>query len=348
MALYLSNTWAQTLPMEENDQMTSENNGIWLERRFIPFPTSVSPEAQKASRLAAAINHDTMRPEAFAIPLEDAEGWAKARSAATAFMGQLFAPLMASVRSTIENHDMDGTVVHVATPRDPVHRDRVYLDIHGGAFVTGDGAFCRLGAGLSADLHGIRCYAVDYRMPAEGPFPAGLDDCIHVYRALIDQYGARNVAVGGTSAGGNLAAALVLRARDEGLPLPASLMLGTPEVDLTESGDSFTTNLNLDWTLPTSLMVMNLAYANGADLKHPYLSPLFGDFTRGFPPTFLHCGTRDLFLSNTVRMHRALRRAGVPTELHVFEGMPHGGFFGAPEDVELALEKARFVAEHWK
>jgi len=63
--------------------------------------------------------------------------------------------------------------------------------------------------------------------------------------------------------------------------------------------------------------------------------------------TFLQSGTRDLFLSNTVRMHRALCRAQVPAELHVFEAMPHGGFMGAPEDKELATEVARFVRTHW-
>ncbi|CUX70646.1 Esterase (fragment) [Agrobacterium sp. NCPPB 925] len=78
-----------------------------------------------------------------------------------------------------------------------------------------------------------------------------------------------------------------------------------------------------------------------------YLSPLFGDL-RGFPPTFLQTGTRDLFLSNTVRMHRALRKAGVETELHVFEAMPHGGFMGGtPEDQELEAEIHRFVMANW-
>ena len=76
-------------------------------------------------------------------------------------------------------------------------------------------------------------------------------------------------------------------------------------------------------------------YAGDHDLTDPYLSPLFGDFT-GFPPTFLQAGTRDLFLSNTVRLHRKLRAAGVEAELHVCEAMPHGGFFGAPEDAEIA------------
>ena len=150
--------------------------------------------------------------------------------------------------------------------------------------------------------------------------------------------------MGGASAGGNLAAALILRARDEGLPLPAAAILQTPELDLTESGDSFRTNLGLDSVLTGSLMPANLLYAAGHDLAHPYLSPLFGDFARGFPPTFLTTGTRDLFLSNTVRMHRALRAADVPTELHVMEAAPHGGFFGtAPEDAQVTRDLRRFV-----
>jgi acetyl esterase/lipase len=120
-------------------------------------------------------------------------------------------------------------------------------------------------------------------------------------------------------------------------------------VDLTESGDSFHANLGLDSVLTSSLMETNLLYADGHDLADPYLSPLFGDFSKGFPPTFLQAGTRDLFLSNAVRMHRALRAAGVPAELHVFEGAPHGLFFGtAPEDEELDREARRFVDEHWR
>ena len=77
------------------------------------------------------------------------------------------------------------------------------------------------------------------------------------------------------------------------------------------------------------------------------MSPLFGDL-HGFPPTFLQTGTRDLFLSNTVRMHRALRKGGVVTELHVLEAMPHGGFMGGtPEDHELEAEIRRFARASW-
>ena len=85
------------------------------------------------------------------------------------------------------------------------------------------------------------------------------------------------------------------------------------------------------------------------DPSNPYLSPLFGDFSKGWPPSLLTTGTRDLLLSDTVRMHRALRRAGVQAELHVVEASPHGGFMGAnaPEDAEIIAECRRFVRQAW-
>jgi acetyl esterase/lipase len=94
-------------------------------------------------------------------------------------------------------------------------------------------------------------------------------------------------------------------------------------------------------------MNASLLYADGRSLRDPYLSPLFGDFTKGFPPTLLASSTRDLLLSSTVRMHRAMRAAGVVAELHILEASPHGGFMAnTPEDEDLEQEVRRFVASH--
>ena len=141
---------------------------------------------------------------------------------------------------------------------------------------------------------------------------------------------------------------MLLRARDEGLPMPSSLTLLSPEVDLTESGDSFFTNQLIDVVLPRPLRNANLLYAGGTPLTDPLVSPLFGDL-EGFPPTLLQSGTRDLLLSNAVRMHRKLLAADVRCELHVFEGMPHGGFMGgSPEDADLDTVVRRFVRSNWE
>ena len=137
--------------------------------------------------------------------------------------------------------------------------------------------------------------------------------------------------------------------RDRGLPMAAGVVLLTPEVDLTEAGDSFHTNALLDVTLKGTLHNCNALYAAGHDLTEPYLSPLHGDLT-AFPPTLVQTGTRDILLSNSVLMHRKLRKAGVEAELHVWEAMPHGGFgaFGqgdAPENAEIDEEVRRFIAK---
>jgi acetyl esterase/lipase len=232
-----------------------------------------------------------------------------------------------------------------AQPAQRIFADgKIVFDIHGGALIYMGGELVKSTAMMAAAQTGCDVIAIDYRMPPDHPFPAALDDCMAVYAELLQQIGAENLIVSGASAGGNLAAALMLRARDAGLAMPAALVLNSPEIDLTESGDTFQTLLGIDrMGLHTAV---NVLYANGQPLDAPYLSPLFGDVS-AFPPTFLQSGTRDLFLSNTVRMHRALRTAGVEADLHIWEAMPHGGFFGAPEDNEVDMEIRHFLARHW-
>lgn len=314
-----------------------------LEERAIPAPRSISVEAQAA----------LVRPPIGGFgypPIDDRDGWRRVVEMSDQGMLAMFAERDTHVVAEVETIVVDGVSVFDITPADVSSpaEGRVYLDIHGGGLVMGAGECCRVMGLTSARRAGARTWSVDYRMPPDHPYPTPLDDCLTVYRALLRSYRPEDIIVGGASAGGNLAAALILRARDEGLPLPAAAVLLTPEVDLTESGDSFQTNLGIDTVLTRSLLPLSELYAAGHDLQHPYLSPLFGDFTKGFPPTFLQTGTRDLFLSNTVRMHRALRAAGVPAELHVFEAMPHGGFGGSSEDAEMDAEVRRFFDAHWR
>lgn len=248
--------------------------------------------------------------------------------------------------SPADRTTVTGVPVAKAAPsnEDPAVQGAVLLHFHGGGLVFLGGDVVPYHAVVEARTYGLHTWSVDYRMPPLHPFPAGLDDGVAVYRALLQSCPFDRIVVGGTSAGGNLAASTLLRARDEGLPMPAALVLLTPEVDLTESGDSFRTLAAADNTL-SSLAAVNALYAGEHALTHPYVSPLFADL-RGLPPVFLQAGTRDLFLSNTVRMHRALLRADVPAELHVFEAMPHAGFGQGPEEEERADAVRRFVARH--
>ena len=328
--------------------MAAETNAGTLHlNRAIRVPGSVSEQAQAmiAAGCAAAVER-IESPEVYPA-LDDAVGWKALIAEMDERVLGMVGPLASVVDAAYERTLVDGIDVHVVTPAGAGTGDDapVLYDIHGGALIAGGGAACRAMALAAAARVGLHTWSVDYRMPPDHPYPTPLDDCLTVYKAILTLKPPEKIVVGGGSAGGNLAAALMLRARDEGLPMPAALVLFTPEADLTESGDTFDTNEGIDYVLVRRLTESIALYAGDHDLTHPYLSPLFGDVS-GFPPTFIQAGTRDLFLSNAVRLHRKLRDADVDAELHVWEAMPHGGFSGAPEDVEVAMEVRKFLAKH--
>lgn len=319
----------------------SKPAALQLPAREIPVPAHLSPQAQAWLSMP--------RPAGMPAdpPLDDADGWRRRIAASDAMIMNVHLsgkPLPEAQVTPIQEGEAHGFDILPAGV-DPSDR-RVFLDIHGGGLIMGAGEVCRAMAMNTAAYARARVVAPDYGMPPDHPFPRGLDDCLAFYRRLLRDHDPKEIIVGGASAGGNLAAATVLKARDEGLPLPAAVVLLSPEVDLTESGDTFRTNAGIDGM--GSLMQANLLYAGGADLTDPYVSPLFGDFTKGFAPTLLTAGTRDVFLSNAVRLHRKLRAAGVPAELHVLEAAAHGAFGNrTPEEAELDAEVRGFCERIW-
>lgn len=274
--------------------------------------------------------------------LDDVEGWDRHIIERDAPVRDVFAPLMPG-DGVVERHTeiFNGVPTFVLQPTETSQNSRaLFLEIHGGALIQCGGDLAWMLAMPAAMERAGVTWVPDYRMPPRNPYPAALEDCVAAYRKALEVRRPNEIIISGGSAGGNLAAASLLKARAQGLPMPAGLVLISPELDLTESGDSFRTNLGID-TLG-SLVTESRLYAAGHDLADPYLSPLFGDVS-GFPPTFLMCGSREIFLSNTIRMHRKLLTAGVRAELHVLEAMPHGGFGGtSPEDKVANAEVRRF------
>ena len=325
-----------TFPHRTHESQAGTAGVLRVPERLVHPPSSISPEAREALGMRQP-------PPNFPDP-KDIAAWRQLVARLDDAVASSLNALTNSVQATVEDVRIAGVLCFTARPTTVRARgeDKVCLDLHGGGLYQGGGALARALTGLFADVRRIRTIGVDYRMPPDHPYPGGLDDCVAVYRALLDHTDPKNVIVSGASAGGNLATAMILRARDEGLPQPSGVLLTSPEVDLTESGDTFSTLDGID--VLGSLLPVNRLYAAGHDLTDPLLSPLFGDFTAGFPPTYLQSGTRDLYLSNTVRMHRALRNAGVRVECFVFEARPHLGFGGrAPEDLETIQEADRFI-----
>ena len=201
--------------------------------------------------------------------------------------------------------------------------DVAILYFFGGGFAIGSPTEdVVITAPLAVNLN-ICVVAPKYSRTPEAAFPVALDEAIAVYRVLIDEYGAENVVVAGESAGGNLALTTTLRARDEGLDLPAGIIGLSPWADLTHSGDSHLADRDPTAKMSTcDLQPLADAYTGVHTPTDPLISPIFADF-RGFPPTFLTTGTRDILLSDSVRLATAMRCDGVAVDLRVWEGMWH-------------------------
>ncbi len=261
-------------------------------------------------------------------------------------------PLLQQFHVTLQHLTIAGVPVFVLKPAKiaPENRDRLLLHVHGGGYVFFAGKAATPEAILMAHYGEIEVISVDYRMPPDFPFPAAVDDAVAVWKAVIQSHAPSRVGLFGTSAGGGLTLATVLRLKELGLPLPGALMAGTPWTDLTQTGDTYFTNEFVDNVLGSyrgGLEAGAKLYAGAHDLKEPLLSPIYGDVS-GFPPTLLLSGTRDLFLSNTVRMHQKLLQSGVRAELLVFEGQSHAQYLlvpDAPESATAWREVSNFFAQ---
>ena len=313
--------------------------------RFIPVPDTVSPQMQ-------AIIVQPPDP-AFNIAPETTAEW-KTRVAEAARKAEAALPeLREALGVSVEPTTIGGVKAFIVTPKSIPrgNLDRVLMHLHGGIRVFNPGEAGTREAILMAGFAGLRVISVDYRMPPDFPFPAALDDAVAVYREILKSTKAANIGIFGTSAGGSLTFTTLLRAKTEGLAMPGAIATGTPTVDLTDAGDSLYTNAFVDNVLGTRdgfVRATVQLYANGRDPMDPLLSPIYGD-VHGFPPTILTSGTRDLYLSNTVRMHRKLRAAGVEAVLQVWEGQSHTQYMvdlTAPETKEYHDEVMRFFDLH--
>ena len=314
--------------------------------RDVPVPTAdVSPQEQ-------AIVAGPYLPIFNAHP-RNATEWKELVDRLAALGAKQIPALAEKFHVTVTPTTIAGVKCYIVEPKDmpAKNRNRLLVHVHGGGYVLGPGLSASREAILLAGFGGFKVISVDYRMPPDFPYPAALDDAMAVWKVAVTMADPKNMAIFGTSTGGGMTLAMVLRARDEHLPLPAAIAPGTPWSDLTDTGDSYKTNEWVDNILVTWNGWLGDAaklYAGRHDLKEPYLSPIYGDF-HGFPPAILTTGTRDLFLSNTVRTHRKLRRAGVEADLNVYEGQSHAEYYvnpDAPETKEAMTDIANFFDRH--
>jgi epsilon-lactone hydrolase len=227
--------------------------------------------------------------------------------------------------------------------------DRYLLYLHGGGFIAGSPAVYRHLAWRIARAAGAQVLSPDYRLAPEHPFPAALDDALAAYGWLLAEgVEPHQIAVVGDSAGGGLAFSLVLRLRDENRPLPAAVAALSPWTDLALTGMSLHRNAKSDPMLDvTELPGVARSYLAGVDPRHPWASPLYGDFA-GLPPALIQVGSDEILHDDAARLAARLDAAGGVAKLEIWPRMPHVWHLFAPmlPEAQRAIGRiGRFLRE---
>ncbi len=219
----------------------------------------------------------------------------------------------------------------------------VVLYFHGGVYALGDAVSA---AGLAAQV-GRRARAkfisVDYRLAPEHPYPAAVDDALAAYQALLQEGTAPSgIVFAGESAGGGLAVATLVNARDHGLPQPAAAFVMSPYADLTLSGATMETKHEADPLLSRENLQPRVTdYTAGQDAALGLISPIFADLS-GLPPLIIQAGTHEVLLDDAIRLARQAATADVQVTLDITPGVPHvfQAYHQILDEAAAALDRA--------
>jgi acetyl esterase/lipase len=226
----------------------------------------------------------------------------------------------------------------------------IVLYFHGGVYVIGD-------AFLAADLASqvgrrvrAKVISVDYRLAPEHPYPAAVDDALAAYEALLQSgVDASNIVFAGESAGGGLAVATLINARDHGLPLPTAAFVMSPMTDLTLAGTTMETRREADPLFTRELLQDRVNdYTAGQDAALPLMSPIFADLA-GLPPLIIQAGSHELLLDDAVRLAGEAAAADVEVILDITPGVPHvfQAYSAILDEAAAALDRAGlFLSAH--
>jgi acetyl esterase/lipase len=314
---------------------------------YAHIPTTVSEAAAAIIRMLpdpslklAAPAHDDIKAWTAIQGAMDADGIKRSK------------PIVKKLGSFVTEREFGGIPVVDIKPRNWKDNGKVMVYTHGGAY-TLFSAFSTLGsAALMAETTGLRVISIDYTLAPHARWQQITDQVVSVFKALREQgYAMKDMAIYGDSAGASLAAGSVLKMRDKGLGMPAAVVLWSPWSDITDTGDSYVTLKRADpaYFYDKHLKTSADAYADPKDQKHPYVSPVYGDYTKGFPPTLIQGGSKEIFLSNFIRHYQALDTAGQIVKLDIYEGMIHVfqvALAGTPESKTALGKVDTFLKQH--
>jgi monoterpene epsilon-lactone hydrolase len=321
----------------QQDTATFDADGTAHIARTVPMPSTISSESQK---WLEGLTHKKGGTQTLEERRKTTDAWRKSGSADA----RKHYPV------NIEGRTIAGVPTDIITPLDmpEANRSRVLINLHGGGFNADSGSLIE--GDPIANLTKTQVVSVYYRLAPENPFPAAVEDVVAVYKELLKSYKPQSIGIFGTSAGATLSCEVAVRLKQLGLPLPAALGIFSGLGDFSRVGDSrqlFTLN-GFPGTMDPidATHLPDAAYVGKTDRRDPVLSPLFADL-KGMPPSLLVTSTRDILLSETATLDRAMLGAGVDARLVVFEALPHAFWyhFELPETKEALGLMARFFDE---
>ena len=242
--------------------------------------------------------------------------------------------------------DAGGVPALWAVPHGTAEDGPVLLCFHGGGYISGSMFTHRKMFAHLAKAIGARALVIDYTLlPQGGVFPRPVAEGVTAYQWLLDQgIPAGRIAFAGDSAGGHLAMTVQLRARGEGLPLPAAAMLISPWIDLAVTGGSLDYNAGKDAIFHKQWIIdMAAGFLDGTDPRDPQVAPLHADLS-GFGPVYIHVGDQELLLDDSRMLAEHAKRAGVDVKLDEFTGQQHSFQMAAGLAPEADDAITRFAA----
>lgn len=334
--------FAQSLPPVETAGEIEEDGTVVVDSFRLPPSVYLSEEA------AASLPREATDPQAMLSIILNAPAPSAIRPMAARNMAPMHAQMRETYGVATEAGEIAGVPVMWAIPENESDSGKVMINFPGGGFVAGTAD----GTGMTesipvAGLTGVRVVSISYRQAPEHRFPAASEDSASVYRALLEQYAPEDIAIFGCSAGGALAAQSIAWYVQEGLPLPAAVGIFCASADRFRGGDSMHYARPFQGLAPEQ--GGGLSYFDGADPDDPLVAQVgHPELLAQFPPTLVITATRAMEMSAAVNTHRELTKAGVETDLHVWDGLGHAFFYDPtlPESQEAYAVMAEFFSEH--